>query len=255
MSGMLDSMIKLSTKAAPVVNRISAWLFPPCCLFCHASVPLAGCCCAACLTDIVIWPQSVCGLCGAELPALMQPGPCGRCLRKPPPQRQTYSLYRYHGPVREAILNWKLEGRSAAVRWLLDEAMPGLCERMDEHSLLLPVPMPMSRMRSRGQHHAADLCRWLARGTGSSWDWRVLRRSGEQPRQSTLSGQARRMNLRKAFILADDYTQYVSEAVQSVWIVDDILTTGSTLHFAARAAVRLAVPVHVLSLARTSFRR
>ena len=135
----------------------------------------------------------------------MQPGPCGRCLQKPPAQCHTCSLYCYHGAVRDAILEWKLHAHDAAVRWLVDAAAPTIREKIDEHSLLLPVPMPLSRMRKHGQHHAANLCKWLADDTGCIRDWHLLWRIGEQQRQSALSGQARRKNLRKAFALADDY--------------------------------------------------
>jgi len=254
-------MNTLSTKASRLVNRSSDLLFPPACLFCHAPMPAGSDCCAACLADIAIWSHSQCHRCGKELSAAMAPGPCGHCLRKPPAQQQTHSLYRYHGPVRNAILGWKLQGYEAAVGWLVQQAMPELREQIGAHALLLPVPMPLSRMRKRGQHHAANLCRWIADGAGCTWDWRLLRRIGEQPRQSALSGQARRKNLRKAFALADDYEprwqgldNQTAGRIDTVWIVDDILTTGTTLHYAARASLKLGKPVNVLSLARTSLK-
>ncbi len=250
-------MNTLSTKVSNAVNRLSDLLFPPACLFCHAPMPAGSDCCAACLADIAIWSHSTCTRCGCELPETMAPGPCGHCLNKPPAQQQTLSLYRYHGPAREAILGWKLQGHEAGVGWLVEQSMPGLRQHIGGRSLLLPVPMPLSRMRKNGQHHAANLCRWIAEGTGCAWDWRILRRIGEQPRQSALSGQARRKNLRKAFALADDYRplwQDLAGQVDDIWIVDDILTTGSTLHYAARASLKLAKPVKVLSLARTSLK-
>jgi predicted amidophosphoribosyltransferase len=166
-------------------------------------------------------------------------------------------LYEYHGPVRDALLEWKLQGHNAALRWLLETAMPSVSAMIDSHALLLPVPMPLSRMRKHGQHHAANMCRWLADDLGCAWDWSILRRIGEQPRQSALSGHARRNNLRKAFALTADYRQRwqaMSFEPGSVWVVDDILTTGSTLHFAAKASLELGVAVNVLSLARTSSR-
>jgi len=258
MSGMLDGMNTLSTKASHAVNRLSDLLFPPACLFCHAPMPSGSCCCATCLADIAIWSHSTCARCGVELPETMAPGPCGHCLSNPPAQSQTHSLYRYHGPVREAILGWKLQGHEAGVRWLVEQAMPGLRQQVGERCLLLPVPMPLSRMRKHGQHHAANLCRWIAKGAACGWEWRLLRRVGEQPRQSALSGQARRKNLRKAFALADDYRslwQDLAGRIDEVWIVDDILTTGSTLHYAARASLKLGKPVKVLSLARTSLKQ
>jgi len=61
------------------------------------------------------------------------------------------------------VLDWKLNGRDAAARWLVDAALPRLSAGLEVGTLLLPVPMPLSRMRKSGQHHAANLCRWIAR--------------------------------------------------------------------------------------------
>ncbi|ATX80895.1 comF family protein [Mariprofundus ferrinatatus] len=236
-----------------MVNGVQRLLFPPTCLFCQQLLDtpsLSTGCCRDCFEKIAVWPRSTCMRCGTELPEVMAPGPCGHCLNHPPAQIESRSLFAYRGPVRDAILGWKLQGQDGAVRWLLESAIPGLKEIISEQDLLVPVPMPLSRMRKSGSHHAADLCRWMAGGAGCRWDWQLLRRVGEQPRQSSLSGQARRRNLRKAFSLSDDFRARRGEA-SVVWVVDDIMTTGSTLHFAARAIKPVGCEVKVLSLART----
>jgi predicted amidophosphoribosyltransferase len=140
------------------------------------------------------------------------------------------------------------------VRWLLAAAIPRISEHIAADDLLLPVPMPLSRMRKSGQHHAANMCHWLAQAVDCGWDWRLLRRVGEQPRQSSLAGSARRKNLRKAFALSNDYAPDL-QGVSTIWVVDDILTTGTTLHYAARTIHKLKKPVRVLSLARTSHKQ
>jgi predicted amidophosphoribosyltransferase len=151
--------------------------------------------------------------------------------------------------VRRAILDWKLAGDDGGVRWLLTAAGGQLRQWLAADDLLLPVPMPLARMRASGQHHAADLCRMLAAIAGCRWDWRLLRRTGEQPRQSALTGLARRRNLRRAFTVDAAYAD--AQILPSrLWLIDDILTTGTTARCAARALARLKRPVHVLSLAR-----
>jgi len=256
MTGMLVGMSGLSTKLVHMVNRTRHLLFPPACLFCQTALDDHDGCCPACLHEIHIWPSAACLRCGAILPEAIAPGPCGHCLHHPPAQQQTHSLYQYHGPVREAILNWKLAGKEAGARWLVEVAEPGVQQLISPDDLLLPVPAPLARMRVSGQHHAANLCTWLAAATGARMEWRLLRRIGEQPRQSSLSGLARRTNLRKAFALCDDYKPRVETLSPDacVWIVDDIFTTGSTVHYAARAAIKAGRPVHVLTLARTQHR-
>ncbi|MDX8391651.1 MAG: hypothetical protein R8K53_03675 [Mariprofundaceae bacterium] len=179
----------------------------------------------------------------------MAPGPCGRCLRHPPPQQQTESLFVYQGPVRSALLDWKLKNRDAGIEWLLDSAEPRLHELFDENSILLPVPMPLSRMRRAGRHHTADLCRAIAQRSGCRTNWQMLRRNGVQDRQSSLSGKARWQNLRKAFTVNSDHRNMIGEA-PGIWIVDDIVTTGATMHYACRALRRTGVNIRAFSLTR-----
>jgi len=250
---MLVGMQGLSTSIRAGVDRLCGLLFPPACIFCATAMPAGNGCCADCLEKIQVWPRDACHRCGEPLPVALSPGPCGRCLRKPPFQQQTVSLFTYRGPVREAILNWKLQGREGGVRWLIDTAAARLAGVVTPADLLLPVPMPLSRMRKSGQHHAADLCRMVAAHAGCRWDWRLLRRIGEQPRQSELSGLARRRNLRKAFAMDADYLAKQGPVTGRVWVVDDILTTGTTLGCAARALQQVGAPVHALSLARTPY--
>jgi predicted amidophosphoribosyltransferase len=164
------------------------------------------------------------------------------------------SLFAYQGGVREALLRWKLGSDDAAIHWLLNVAENRLTELFKPEDLLLPVPMPLARMRQSGQHHAADLCRMIAQVTGSTWDWRVLRRRGMQERQSALSGVARRKNLRKSFHVDRDYSESIGlkkSMEGKLWVVDDIVTTGATLHHAAKALRPLKQPVYAFSLART----
>jgi len=152
------------------------------------------------------------------------------------------------------MLRWKLGSDDAAVRWLIGVAENRLTELFKPEDMLLPVPMPLSRMRKSGQHHAADLCRMIAQVTGSTWDWRILRRRGQQARQSELSGVARRKNLRKSFYVDEDYLKLIrldKGITGKVWVVDDIVTTGTTLDYAAKALRPLKHPVHAFSLART----
>lgn len=246
---MLEAMPIVSTNSRAWVDRALRTMFPPCCIFCGTEVAQRHACCAACATGIHVLGAHQCKRCGRPLSADLAPGPCGHCLHKPPPQEQTLSLYAYDGPVREAILNWKLQGRDTGLAWLLDAAERRLQKIFTREDLLLPVPMPLKRMRKSGQHHAADLCRYIARLSGSRVDWLLLRRSGEQPRQSALSGGMRRRNLSRAFLLDKDRWRCIQPPGR-IWLLDDILTTGATIQYACRCLKKTGQPVHAFTLAR-----
>jgi predicted amidophosphoribosyltransferase len=235
------------------VDGVARALFPPACLFCGRPLGIGGLkhdpVCGQCARSVRVRPRHRCRCCGRALPAELSPGPCGHCLAHPPPQAATESLYVYDGAVRQAILDWKLSGDDAGVHWLLAAARGQVQSLLAPDDLLLPVPMPLSRMRASGQHHAAMLCRMLAAIADCRWDWRLLRRVGEQPRQSALTGQARRRNLARAFAVDEAYAG--GQILPSrLWLVDDILTTGTTARCAAKALRRLGRKVEVLTLAR-----
>ncbi len=118
---MLDGVGMLSTKPARWVNALRRALFPPACLFCAEPLPEDGCC-GDCLAGIRAWPRHACRQCGRALEAAMSPGPCGACLKQPPPMRECRHLFVYAGPVRDAILEWKLRGRAAGAAWLVKAA-------------------------------------------------------------------------------------------------------------------------------------
>ncbi len=161
-------------------------------------------------------------------------------------------MYQYKSPVREAILAWKLHGDDSALVWLLHAAEQQLKTIFSTDDLLLPVPMPLPRMQRSGLHHSADLCQNIAARVGCAVDWQILRRKGNDKRQSSLQGKAREQNLRHSFTLAEDGIDRIQNhnIRGKVWVIDDILTTGATLRHACAAARQIKRPVFAFSFAR-----
>ncbi len=238
-----------------LVARLGHLLFPPSCIFCHRPVPFGEVGCPTCLREIHPLNQNrLCPRCALPLPDGAQPGACGTCMRKPPSHQRAVALFSYEKSVRSAILNWKHSGEDRAILWLLDTAKGRLRAAITPDDLLVPIPMPLSRMRRSGYHHAAELCRMVATITGCRWTWRWLRRRGEQPRQSSLTRKERQRSLRNAFTL--DARHQPSLAPEStIWLVDDIMTTGATLDGAAKIVKRAGRPASALALARTLRKR
>ncbi len=251
---MLMGMSGLSTALQDLVDRCRDAMLPPACVFCRAPVTSRGECCGDCARAIRIWPRACCRRCGRPLPPDIAPGPCGQCLKKAPPHARMESLYVYAGPVREAILDWKLRGRDAGVEWLLGAAAARLRDMFAPGDVLLPVPMPLARMRRAGRHHAADLCRAIARITGARVEWRWLRRAEDSGRQSERGRGERWQHARRAFRL-DEVVDAVLPDGSRIWVADDIRTTGATLHWACKTLRPLArsarTEIHAFSLART----
>jgi ComF family protein len=96
--------------------------------------------------------------------------------------------------------------------------------------LLVPVPLHPRRLRSRGFNPAALLARFVAREIEVPVDPTALFRVRDTESQTGLDRVARRRNVRGVF-----RTRRGFSAPARVWLIDDVVTTGSTLEEAARA--------------------
>jgi len=99
--------------------------------------------------------------------------------------------------------------------------------------LIVPVPLHSSRLRSRGFNPAQLLARAVARRCRVDADPVALERLRATPSQTGLDREQRRRNVRGAF-----RARRPSRTPARIWLVDDVVTTGSTLAECARALRR-----------------
>jgi ComF family protein len=95
--------------------------------------------------------------------------------------------------------------------------------------LVVPVPLHPNKQRQRTYNQSALLADILARRLGLETFGDSLRRARATPSQTRLSAAARRANVRGAF----EVVRPAWVRGRSVLLVDDVMTTGATLHEAA----------------------
>ncbi len=99
-----------------------------------------------------------------------------------------------------------------------------------EPDIILPVPLHISRLRSRGFNQAL----LLARVCFPEWQGKIqpdlLHRHKPTIPQTSLSGKARRNNLKGAFSVSDPGLV----AGRKILLIDDVFTTGATLNECAK---------------------
>jgi predicted amidophosphoribosyltransferase len=95
------------------------------------------------------------------------------------------------------------------------------------------VPLHPRRLRERGFNPAALIARELARATGAKFVPRALVRLRDTPSQTGLGRVRRRRNVAGAFACRKGVC-----VPESLWLVDDVVTTRSTLEEGARVLRR-----------------
>ena len=106
----------------------------------------------------------------------------------------------------------------------------------EQPDALIPLPLHRKRLRSRGFDQTLELAKPLASAMRIPLLDDVLLRVRDTAPQSRLDAPARRRNLRRAFAVRPDITLPAHVA-----LIDDVMTTGATLHAAANALLRAGV--------------
>ena len=221
MAGTVNQLPWRKVDGAPL-----CWLLPPRCVVC-GDPGLPGCdLCQACRA-VLPAPRHACPRC-----ALPQPraGTCTSCTAAPPPLDAAHAAFAYAFPLDRLLPRLKFHRDFAAGR-ALAQAMAERFADLPRPQALVPVPLHRTRLRQRGYDQALELARPLARALRLPLHADLLQRSHATRAQSRLDADARRRNLQDAFRVesrGDALPHHVA-------LVDDVMTTGATLHAAARA--------------------
>lgn len=222
---------------------------PARCWLCQMPLRLASHGLCSCCTHALIRPHHRCPRCG--LPARTSPSPCGRCVVKPPPWLQMVAVGDYQRPLSTLVHQFKFSGgvalASPLARLLLLKVLTARRERaLPRPDLIVSVPLALRRQWRRGFNQSALLAEPISRWLDCEHRPNTLRRTRAAPLQHHLNARRRAANLKNAFRLE------LPVAGRHIAIVDDVITTGSTVGEIARLLTRHgAAAVQVWCLCRT----
>ena len=170
-----------------------------------------------------------------------------RRARSPPPAsplEAEIAPLAYEFPLDEAIKAFKFR-RRLYYGPALAQIICDVCDELpNDIDALLPVPLHWRRRWFRGFNQADEIAGPLARKLGVPIA-QYVRRSRATSYQSGLTAAERARNLRDAFIVRG------SLPYRHVLIVDDVITTGTTVRQLARVVLRAgAGKASVLAVAR-----
>ncbi|HSD15832.1 MAG TPA: ComF family protein [Thermomonas sp.] len=200
------------------------WLFALRCMVCGERGAGGRDLCHACHAALP-WQGPACTRCALPLP---QAGRCGQCLQAPPPLGEAHAVFDYAFPLDRLLPRLKFHRDFAAGR-VLAQCMMDRLAALPRPAGLIPIPLHRARLRSRGYDQALELARPLARALRLPLLGNALQRTRTTSAQSRLDADARQRNLRGAFVVASG-----ASLPAHVVLLDDVMTTGATLHAAAR---------------------
>jgi len=229
------------------LTNIQDWLLPRLCPACGDPAGVGRELCPGCEQSLPVLHHA-CPRCAIPYEHPDAHGECGTCQKHPPAFAHTVALYRYAPPVDHFIRALKFHRQLGLARLLGEQLARRLAQETARPDLIMPVPLHNARLRERGYNQALEIARPLARALGVPLDFRSLVRVRATAPQTGMTVAARRKNLRAAFALRDD------TAVQNlrVALVDDVMTTGSTVQAAAqclRAAGAKKIDIWVVARA------
>jgi len=147
-----------------------------------------------------------------------------RCKTQPPAFEAARSWAAYQGSVRNAIQGLKFK-KNLILGCCLAQHLKDLIKQYDWGvNWISPVPLGRKRLQQRGYNQAALLAQPLAYEIKKPYNPDIRRRVKETRSQVDLSLRERQRNVKDAF-------QADSKAVRGgrILIVDDVMTSGSTL--------------------------
>jgi len=214
-----------------VLSKIIHTIYPSRCVFCRTYSENKQNLCDLCKTSLP-WSVDRCYRCGLGLEKHTETILCDRCQTFPPHFDRLCSIFSYQPPVKALITGLKFSNRLDYGRvlstllaegvndWYYENGLPGLT--LPE--AIIPMPLHWKRHQRRGFNQAMELSREVERKFSLPVLIKECARITHTKAQARLSAHRRAANLQNAFRVQ------LQKPYQHVAIVDDVVTTGSTVN-------------------------
>jgi len=191
------------------------------CVLCGAKGQASLCLCEGCLNELPFITQC-CRTCG--IPLTKSTTHCGACITQPPPATYCMSLLHYQEPVDYLIKRMKYHNQlpiANSLGQLLIDKLQHSAEPLPE--LIIPVPLHPDRLQQRGYNQATEIARPISRALKIPLSIKDCVRTRNTVPQFDLPSNQRSKNMQNAFAITRPIL------AKHVAIIDDIMTTGSTV--------------------------
>ena len=192
------------------------------CLLCGDTSSSGLCLCNPCLEELP-FIEHACQKCG--LPTVEDTPLCGYCLIETPHNHRAVSILHYKAPVDYLIKKLKYHNQ-LEVADLLGSLLVAKLKHLDWPlpEQIIPVPLHINRLQQRGYNQAVEIARTVSKSLNVPVNLTNCIRTRVTVPQIELSFEDRKNNLENAFEVVHQIP------AKHVAIIDDVMTTGSTLN-------------------------
>jgi len=208
--------------ATEISGRLASIVLPRDCFLCDAASDDKFLC-ANCEASLARLPVNHCEVCALPTPL---GDACGACLKTRPAFDATHARFVYDFPLNELIQSLKYQRRLASVEFLAQALISLIHDARPD--VIVPVPLASARLAFRGFNQSIELARPLAARLQMKIARTMVVRSRDTVPQVSLPPKERAKNIRNAFECNADLSG------KTVWVIDDVMTTGATLNELAR---------------------
>jgi len=154
---------------------------------------------------------------------------CAATVQRIQSQTEPLALGAYGGALAQALRRLKYGNRpdlAQPLGLLLRQLVEQQHNSLGPIDVVIPVPVPRSRLLERGYNQAALLARHVTGPLGARFAPMAMSRRDGSIKQAALGRRERLENLQGAFCIV----QPRAVRSQRVLLVDDVCTTGATMH-------------------------
>ncbi len=226
-------------------------LFPPACPSCHAPVETMHNLCSECFAKLRMISQPMCGCCGIPfVVAIDSDLHCPECLDAPTAFTRARSVMVYDGVSAPLISALKFHDQWAGLTRYSAMLCAAGAELLATADIIAPVPLHWRRLWWRKYNQSALLAYGVSRRANLSCIPDLLYRTRYTKPQMRLKRSERLKNVKGVFAVTEKYAALVAN--KHILLVDDVITTGSTVESCATVLKKAgAREISVLTLART----
>ncbi len=202
--------------------------------------------CEPCLSDLPVI-TTPCSVCSVTLSAKDSAGMCGSCLHTTPFYQKSIIPLEYVFPTTELIKQLKYNDK-LLLSEVLSRIVLNMVKQENGHlpEVIIPVPIHPLRLMKRGFNQSALIAKTISKELNIPIDLKSCHRIRNTLQQTGFNKKQRRKNIRNAFSVNGNFS------AKHVAILDDVVTTGSTVNEMARVLQKAgAETIEVWACART----